>query len=533
MSTDNILLKDTVLKDAIKDLYDNSSFSDKYGLHLWIVIIISFLVFLCCSYYYVLNNIQPIKANWNNEKCNPVYMPFAGVIHDKKGDEFYTFTANNFTGCIQTILQKITDYAFLPFYYAMNVMSNIFAAAVGALGVIREMFNKIRNFASSITAVIFDRIFNITAPILEVFINIKSIIAKFVGTVSAVIYSLIASYLGLQSFFKVFMQLLTNVLYILIGVIVALLILSWIPGVFPVALGFAAVMTLMLGVMIMINIFMARVLKISPSFLPSVPEMKINSCFDANTIVKLQNGIEIPFSQLNIGDILQDGKTKVTGIFKILLSDNMYEMDDGIRVTGRHKVYCDGSWIYVKDHCNAKLCKDYKERIVYCISTNTKKIPIGNHIFFDWDELDETQMNNIINNCPHLPENANCEDIHTYMDAGIDESMTVPLYNINLSKKISEIQVGDILMNGEKVIQTVKIDSKDVKNVYEYTFDYGNHFISTSTVHIYKNRYGSILKCKRVNKRPEYLYHLVTDKGVFMCNGIVVKDYNSYIDTYV
>jgi hypothetical protein len=26
-------------------------------------------------------------------------------------------TANNFTGCIQTILQKITDYAFLPFYY--------------------------------------------------------------------------------------------------------------------------------------------------------------------------------------------------------------------------------------------------------------------------------------------------------------------------------------------------------------------------------------------------------------------------------
>ena len=120
------------------------------------------------------------------------------------------------------------------------------------------------------------------------------------------------------------------------------------------------------------------------------------------------------------------------------------------------------------------------------------------------------------------------------MNAGIHESMTVPLYNINISKKISEIQVDDILMNGEKVLATVKIDSKQV---YEYSFEYGSEFVSTSSIHIYKNRFGPILKCKSVKKpsvkQPDYLYHLITDKGVFTCNSIVVKDYNSYIETYL
>jgi hypothetical protein len=528
------MVTDTSIKDTITDLYDNSGYSDKYGLHIWIVILLSFIVFLACSYYYVLNNLQPIKANWNEEKCNPVYMPFAGVIHDKKGDEFYTFTANNFTGCIQTILQKITDYAFLPFYYAMNVISNIFMAMISALGAIREMFDKIRESASSITSVVFDRIFNITAPILEMFINIKSIIAKFVGTIATVVYTLIASYLGLQSFFRLLLQLLTDILYALVAVIVALLILSWIPGVFPIAVGFGAVMTAMLIVMVIIQIFMRNVLRIHSSGFPSLPDMTQSFCFDANTVIKLDNGKEIPFSQLQIGDILQDGKTKVTGLLKVAINDSQMYNLDGILVTGKHKVKNDDDkWIYVKDHSNSKIVEDYKERFVYCIITNTKTIPIGNYTFLDWDEIDDVHFNSLCNNCPFLPVNATYHDIHTYMDAGIHENMTVPLLKLNISKKISDIQVGDVLMNGEKVIATVKIDSQNVKGVYEYLFEYGNEMISTNSIHIYKNRYGPILKCKSVQKRPEFLYHLITDKGVFTCNSIVIKDYNSYVETYL
>jgi len=261
----------SLIKDRVDELYDQSGYSDKYGLHLWIVITLAFLVLFASAYYYVLNHLQPIKANWNEEKCNPAYMPFAGVIHDKKGDDFYKFTADNFTGCTQTVLQKITDYAFLPYYYAMNVMSNVFLAMVNALGAMREMFDKMRNSASYITAIIFDRIFNITAPILEMFINIKSMAAKFVGMVTTVVFSLLSAYLGLQSFVGVLLKLIRDILYIIVAIIVALLILSWIPGIFPIAAALGAGFSILLALVVMLQLQMKNVMNIHSGGLPSNP----------------------------------------------------------------------------------------------------------------------------------------------------------------------------------------------------------------------------------------------------------------------
>jgi hypothetical protein len=223
----------------------------------------------------------------------------------------------------------------------------------------------------------------------------------------------------------------------------------------------------------------------------------------------------------------------VVGLMKLLNSSKMYNLD-GILVTGTHKIYdYNGNIIYVEKHPNAKLQDDCKEDIVYCVITNTKIIPIGKYTFLDWDDIDDNQFSILCNNCPLLPENATKKDIHRYMDAGIDENMTVPLYNINISKKISEIQVGDILMNGEKVIATVKIDTKQVNGIYEYSFDYGHNMISTNNVNIYKNRFGSVLNCKRLENKPEFMYHLITDKGLFTCNSIVLKDYNSHTETFL
>ena len=47
---------DKKIKNAVDVLYDQSTYSDKYGLQLWIVFVITIMVFLACSYYYILNN---------------------------------------------------------------------------------------------------------------------------------------------------------------------------------------------------------------------------------------------------------------------------------------------------------------------------------------------------------------------------------------------------------------------------------------------------------------------------------------------
>jgi hypothetical protein len=494
---------DKNIKKAVEALYDNSTYSDKYGLQIWIVVIITLIVILACCYYYVLNNLQPIKANWNEEKCNPAYIPFAGLIHDKKGDEFWSFTAQNFNGCINTILQQITNYAFLPFYYAMNVISSIFLMLVNALAVMREMFYKMRSSVANITSVIFDRIFNITAPILELFVIIKSIIAKVVGTFSAVIYTLLASYLGLQSFFGFIIQLLTDILYAIVAIIVALLILSWIPGVFPIALGFSVAMAGMIIVIIIIQAFMSNILHIHSSGLPSVPDMTQTFCFDKNTKVVLQNGKEKMFCKMKIGDVLQDGSI-IAGVIKLMIGDNkMYNLD-GILVTGKHKVFHrEKGWISVDEHENAQIVSEYSEKFVYCIITNTKRISIKNHVFLDWDEIDEHTFDILYKNCPLLPTGTEIKDINSYMVSGIHGDTNIKLMD-GTNSKLRDIQPYDILEDGDKVFGIIKIDAKSVNMNADNCIDNKN-----------------------------YLYHLVTDSGMFMCDGIKIKDFNSYIESYL
>jgi hypothetical protein len=274
--TYNILIMvDATIQNNIIKLYNESGYTDKYGLDLWIVITFTIVIILACMYYYILNHLQPIKANWNNEKCNPLYMPFAGVIFDKKGDDLYSFTANNFTECTQTILEKITNYAFMPFYYAMSAISSIFVVIINAIATIREMFDKLRNASSEIISVIFDRIFNITAPIIEMFINIKSVVAKFVGTITSILYTIIASYYTIESFLKLFMKLVTDILWIIVGVIVAMIILSFVPFVgffiIPILTATSLGMAALLAIMVYIKISLSNTLNIQSSSLPSVP----------------------------------------------------------------------------------------------------------------------------------------------------------------------------------------------------------------------------------------------------------------------
>ena len=62
----------------VNNLYNKKGFLEKYGTDVWISVIIFLIFFISTSYYHIFNNIQPIIADWDNQKCNPSVMPFAG-----------------------------------------------------------------------------------------------------------------------------------------------------------------------------------------------------------------------------------------------------------------------------------------------------------------------------------------------------------------------------------------------------------------------------------------------------------------------
>ena len=74
-------MENTSTYKQINNLYKKLTYFDKYGTDVFISFLIVFIFFILISTYYVLNNIEPIKNDWINQRCRPEVMPFVSLIN--------------------------------------------------------------------------------------------------------------------------------------------------------------------------------------------------------------------------------------------------------------------------------------------------------------------------------------------------------------------------------------------------------------------------------------------------------------------
>ena len=113
-------------------------------------------------------------------------------------------------------------------------------------------------------------------------------------------------------------------------------------------------------------------------------------CFSPETPIKLQNGVEVAMKDLKLGDVLINGSV-VNAVMRILNENDPYykihssELDRDIYVTGSH---------YVKDGDRYKSVRNFSgaesttqvDSVVSCLVTSDHKIPVGEYIFWDWED---------------------------------------------------------------------------------------------------------------------------------------------------
>ena len=523
----------------INKLYGDKGYMARYGLDVWITIIICFVFFVATSYYHVMNNVQPIKSDWVNQRCSPAVMPFAGLINKPTDQTAFEFTGDNFSGCIQTILQNIVGYAFQPFYYLMNLITEEFQMLANAINAVRAEFNNVRNSATDFGENTMGRALNVTMPIQQLVINAKDVFGKVSGTMASAIYTLLGSYMGLMSLFLFIIKLIDIILWILVGLIVAFWAISWIPGIGQVAMGFAiadsVIMALILIPVVIIEVLMSEIMDLSTSSPPSVPS---GACFAGDTKVKLVGRKRKSFEDLEIGDVLHDG-SKVTATMRLSSHQQDIYTLGGITVTGNHSVYHeDKGWIRVEKHPEACFVDDFREPYVFCVNTDTKAIKIGTFTFSDWDDLDDMDLTELRLNCPRttpLQRDFVKKDIHKYLDAGFEGETMVEMED-GRSVPIKDVEVNDVLRFGERVCGIVVVDGGDMSGIMDYYISSGQTLSCTGNVLILDQDLGEVNTFDiegedlRSQKR---VYHLLTDSGTFMVSGVRVGDYNTGIEKYL
>ena len=521
----------------INKLYNTKGFMDRYGLDVWISAIFCIVFILAICYFHTMNNIVPIKADWSNQKCNPSVIPFAGIINNTSSTESnLEFTASNFSGCVNTILTNIVGYAFLPFYYLMNLINTEFKNLLDAINSIRGVFDTLRNDVADISDDIMSTALNTTMPITTTTIAVKDLGSKTMGGIAATIYSFFGMILGTESAFSSVLSAMWTAIEILIAAILAAILLAIaVPFTAPVSLAIAAADSILL---IATSILYA-ILQIiaSDAFnmaTPTAPKSK-DACFSKNTTVRLRKGKK-KFSHLQPGDILHDG-SKITSIMKLSsYGQTIYKIDD-IIVTGNHSIFHeDYGWISVDKYPTACKIEDFREPYIYCINTDTKTIKIGQYTFSDWDDLDDNDLNELIVKCSPittLPKNFTKKDIHKFLDSGFHEDTYIELEDGN-SIKIKDLEVNDVLRFGDKISGIVKICAKELVGVCEYYLEDNTILKCTGNINIIEPNLGNTFNMEGINlKKEKYVYHLLTNTGSFVINGKRVGDYNTGIEKYL
>lgn len=513
--------------NSINEFYTKLGFLEKYGKDVFVATIIILVFLIVFSYFHVMNRIEPIRANWVKERCNPSVMPFAGIINAPPGVNKMTYTTENFNGCVNNILASIVQYALAPIYYVVNIIRSVFLILVEAIQQIRTMIDKIRTSISDISKDIYGRSLNITVPIIDLMINVRDMLGKTQGVLAASIFSLFGGYLTMKSVITTVVQTIFNILVALIALIVFFWIIPFTWGVAAVTTVIATAIAIPLGI---ISISAKNIFHIPVKGIPKIPR-----CFDENTDIILQDKSIKKIKDLQIGDILLDG-SKITGLMESSTDDHTFYNLNNIIVTGTHRVYHENEgWILVREHPESKLILKYDKPLMYCVGTDSKLFTINDTIFGDWDELDNNDIVELYKNATHtLPSYFMRAHIHKYLDGGFVAGTKIELKN-GKQVNIEDVKVNDILKNGEKVVTMVKLDAKELVGVYEYCLS-DKVITGGPNLEIVDKHLGAIDTTK-INgikiKSPSYIYNLVTDMGTFYVNDIRFSDYNSTTDKYL
>ena len=157
------------LKKHLNNAYKQDGYMDKYGGS----VIISSLILITFTglfgYNYFLSSLKYLKQNWTGIRCNPLFIPFAGLINAPKGTSKMTYTAENLNYCMTDILKDVVKIETAAESAASGALNSAAESIGNDLNSARTMFSNLRSSISGMFTSVFSRVFNVLTPLRVMF----------------------------------------------------------------------------------------------------------------------------------------------------------------------------------------------------------------------------------------------------------------------------------------------------------------------------------------------------------------------------
>ena len=503
---------------------------DVYGGSILYVFIIFVITFIVVSYSLVIQDMDSLAQDWENNRCKPYVMPFAGLIVNNPNTGRIQYTAENFSECTKSIFSEIVNSLLQPIIFILKSVFSLIRNLFQSINMIRDKLFRVIGQIIDISRQIMNQVLVTLIPVQFLIIKILDTFRKTQGVLATQIYILVTAYNALRKFIVVIRDGSLRLLGIISGIMVPLFVFVFtIP--FSVPFGIAyGIIAGFLGTLVALT---TRILNLTMINIP--PEPTPGGCFKKNTIIKKRDGTSCAIMNIKVGDILEDGSI-VTETFMVRAKHiNMYRYKNVI-VSGDHRVcFRNNTYTPVRHLPGAVLLQHFDDTFIYCLNTTTKFIPINGILFVDWDDLDDKEYRHIQRQFHRETKHSIMrENIHRYMSAGFTEDTPIELEN-GKEVPIKNIYIGDILKGGHKVFAKVQLYDKDIDIVENELHGKLFHTTGNTMIKIKDNHYCmNTLKTRRYIERfDREIYHLVTYSGKFFVHNIPFADYNSCTEKYL
>jgi len=215
-----------VLDNKIDVLYESDGYLGMYGKDVIITIflfLITLAIVLLTTYKSVIHQ---LRNNWNENKCNPVIMPFAGIIMPKPGQTTSDTTFENFNYCIQQDITSSLSIIMMPFEFINYMIIDFLETKLQYIKLLIDFLLWLKNQLGSIFEQFYAKIINFVIPIIEMIVHLRDTLGKINGIITTSLYTIINIYNLTVSGVINILTVLVNLLTAAIIVIVALMALT-------------------------------------------------------------------------------------------------------------------------------------------------------------------------------------------------------------------------------------------------------------------------------------------------------------------
>ena len=180
--------------DVIQTLYQSLGYIEVHGTDIMITTVLILATFFITGYTSYQGLLAKLRSDWENQRCVPIVLPFAGYIMPVSGKTSSEVNVENVNYCIKKDVSEAFSTALMPLEFALYIAVEFLdSIEVG----IRFVMKNIKDVLKRITDEknkIYNRVAYVVVPVVEMLLYVRDALAKTNGVMTVALYTVMNIY---------------------------------------------------------------------------------------------------------------------------------------------------------------------------------------------------------------------------------------------------------------------------------------------------------------------------------------------------